>query len=83
MRRMAVSATNIIAPVFTPPEIIAFLLSRMACQTSLRDFLRGFVLKRNDLGGITLFGMFLTGAVTRFTASDLTFPTAYLCKLSV
>ena len=81
VRRMAVSATDIIAPVFTTAEVIAFLLACVAGQTSLRDFFRGFVLERNDLGGITLLGMFLTGAVTRFTASDLILPTAYLREL--
>ena len=83
VRRVTVSATNVIPPVLATSEIVPLFLARMARKTSLRDFFRRFVLEGNNLGRIALFRVRLAGAMTRFTASHFVFPTAYSRKCGV
>jgi len=43
VRRVAVGATDVVAPVFATSKVVAFLFACMACQTSIGGFLRRFV----------------------------------------
>lgn len=83
MRRMAVCATNVVAPMLAPPEIIVLFPACMTGKTSLRDCLGRFVLKRSHLRGITFFNVRLARPMARFTASHLSFPTANGGKLGM
>ena len=84
VRRVAVGASDVVAPVFATSKIVAFLFARMACQTSVGGFLRRFVFKRNDLRDVTAaFDVRLARSVTRFASGHLVFPVANLCQFRV
>src|SRR5689334_3009460 len=55
----------------------------MARQARFGNFLRWFVLKRDDLGRITLFCMGLARSVTSLAASYFVFPAVDGCEASV
>jgi hypothetical protein len=83
MRVVTISATDVVAPVFSTPEVIALFSTRMTGQTSLRYFLRCFVFERNYLLWVTLFNVRFSRPMTRFTARNHSFPAAYIRKLGM
>jgi hypothetical protein len=84
VRRVAVGATDIIAPVFATAKVIAFLFPRVACQTSIGGFFWRLVFERNDLRDVTAtFDVRLAGAVTRFASGHLVFPIGDLREFRV
>src|SRR5262245_46681163 len=66
VRRVTAGAANIVAPVFTAPEVVSFLSTGVAGQTGFRYFLGRLVLERNDLGWIALFEVGFAWTMTRF-----------------
>ena len=50
MRTVTFGAADVVSPVFAAAEIVPFFFAGVAAQASLRDFLRGFAAKRDDLG---------------------------------
>src|ERR1700737_4839804 len=75
MWRMAICATNIVAPVFAAAEVVVLFSARMAGKTSLRYCLGRFILERNDLRWITFFAVGLAWTVASLTTGYLSFPT--------
>ena len=45
VRRMTVSTTDVVAPVFASPEIVTFFLAGVACKTRFRNFFGRLVLE--------------------------------------
>ena len=80
---MAIHTAYIVAPVFTATEVVAFFLARVAGETSLRYLFRRFILKRNDLFRIALFGVSFARPVTGLATGYLSFPTANVCQLGM
>ena len=78
MRGVAVSATDIVAPVLAAPEVVVLFAARVAGQTGLRDLFRAFVLEGDDLFRITLFSVRFAWTMTRLAARHLLFPTRQL-----
>jgi hypothetical protein len=54
VRRVAIGATDIIAPMFAAPEIVVFLFAGMARKAGLRNLFRGFILEGANLGLIAV-----------------------------
>ena len=80
---MTIGAADVVAPVFTAPEVVVLFPAGMATQTRLRDLFRRFGLERNDLLRIAFLCVRFTWTMARFAAGDLCFPTADLEKLRV
>ena len=57
---MTISATDIVAPVFTAPEVVVLLLAGMARQTGLGSLFGGPVLEVDDLAGIPILNVLFT-----------------------
>jgi len=55
MARVAVSTTDVVAPVFAATKVVVFLSACVTAQTCFRSFLGRLVLKRNDLLRVTFF----------------------------
>jgi len=77
MRRVTVSATNVVAPVFAASEVIPFFAPGMATQTRFGNLLGRLVLVGNDFGRIAFFDVSLPWPMTGFTTSDLVLPTSH------
>ena len=77
---MTVGAANVIAPVFTAAEVVAFLPPGVASETCFRYFLGRSVLKGDDLLRIAFFQVGLARSMASFTAGYLIFPTIYLSQ---
>ena len=77
MGRMAIGATNNVAPVFAAAEVVMLFPAGMTGKTSLRYCLGRFILERNDLRWIALFDVGLAWTVARLTTGHLSFPTTY------
>ena len=73
---MTIRAADVVAPVFAPSEIIAFLFARMAGQAGLGDRLGRLILERDDFRGVAFFKMGLARSMTCFTTSYFSFPGA-------
>jgi hypothetical protein len=80
---VAISTTDIVAPVFAAPEIVSLLLASMTPETSLRDLFGRLVLERNDLCGIAFFGVGLTWPMASFAAGYSVLPATYIDELGV
>lgn len=80
---MTVSTANIVSPVLTTTEVIALFPSSVTGQACLGDCLRTLVLKRNNLGRVTLFNMRLAGTVTGFATGNVVLPTSNFGELRV
>jgi len=74
VRRVTAGAANIVAPVFTAPEVVSFLSTGVAGQTGFRYFFGRLVLERNDLGWVALFEMGFAWTMTRFAPGNFSFP---------
>jgi len=83
VRRVAVSTADVVAPVFTAPEVVVFFPARMTGETSFGDFFGRLVLEGNNLRRITFFGMRLTRSMTRLTACYFLLPGTQLSKLGM
>lgn len=76
VRRMAICTTDVVAPMFSAPEVIVLFSSGMAGKTCLRRFFWRLVFEGNNLLGIAFFRVSFTGAVTSLATRHLPFPTA-------
>ncbi len=72
---MAVSATDVVAPVLAAAEVVVFLSAGVTGQARLRGFFRRLVLERNDLLRIAFLEVRLAWSMTRLATSDFSFPT--------
>ncbi len=75
MCRVAVGATNVVAPVFTAPEVVVVFFAGVTTKTGLGDFFRRLGLERNDLLRIAFLEVRLAWSMTRLATSDFSFPT--------
>ena len=80
---MTVGTTNVVAPMFTAPEIVVLFSSSMARQTSFGNLLGRLVLEGDDLLGIAFFSVGFAGTMTRFATRHLPFPTTDCGKLGM
>ena len=80
---MAISTTDIVAPVLAAAEVIVLLLAGVASQTCFRDFFRRFVLERDDLLRIAFFNVCLAWSMARLAAGHFVFLTADFYELRV
>jgi CDP-diglyceride synthetase len=83
MRRVAFRATDVIAPMLTPPEVVVLFSAGMAAKARLRGFFRRLVFEGNDFRRITFFNVRSSRPMTRFASSYLPFPTANGGELSM
>ena len=74
VRRMTVSAADVVAPVLAATEVIVLFLARMTGQTSLGVCLGRFVLEGNDLGRIALCNVGLAWPTLRKAIRRRSFP---------
>ena len=81
--RVAITATDIVAPVFAATKVVVLFFAGMAAETGLSNFFGRLVLERDDLLRIAFLGMRFTRSMTGFATRHLSFPAAYLGKLSV
>ena len=80
---MAVSTTDVVAPVFAAAEVVVLFSPGMAAQTRFGDLFRRLVLERDDLGGIAFLRVGLAWSMTRLTACHSVFPALQTPKLGV
>ncbi len=83
MRRMTISAADIVAPVLAAPKVIAFFFARMTRETRLGNLFRRFVFERDDFFRVTLFEVRFAWAMTLFAAGNFSFPAANRGKLGM
>ena len=83
MRRVAFRATDVIAPMLTPPEVVVLFFAGMAAKARLRGIFRRLVFEGNDFRRITFFNVRSSRPMTRFASSYLPFPTANCGELSM
>ena len=76
VRRMAIGAADVVAPVLSATEIVPLFFSRVAGQTRFRSFFWRFVFEGDDLRDIAVGNMIFAWPVAGLTPGDLTFPTA-------
>lgn len=80
---MAVSATDVIAPMLAAAEVVVFFPAGVAAQTRFGDLFRRFVLERDDLLGIAFFRVCFAWTMARLATRHFVFPTADLDELRV
>ncbi len=80
---MAVSATDIVAPVLAAAKVVVFLSTGMTAQTRFGRFFRRLVFERNDLLRVAFFDVGLAWTMARLATRHLFFPTGKLRELSV
>src|SRR4029078_3384056 len=71
---MAVSTANVVPTVFTTSQVVALFPAGVTGQTRLRDLLRRFVLKPNDLCRVAFLVVKLAGTMTSLTSCNLILP---------
>src|SRR5262245_3462619 len=71
---MAVSAADVVAPVFATAEVVVLFSPRMTGQTRFRDLFRRLVLERNDLGRIAFLRVGLAWSMTSLTTGHPVVP---------
>lgn len=71
---MAVSAADVIPPMFATSEVVMFFLAGMTGQASFGNLLGRFVLEGDYLRRISFRNVRQAGTVTRLTPGDLAFP---------
>src|SRR6185503_19492590 len=75
--RVTIGATDVVSPMLAATEVIPLFLAGVAGKTSLGDFFRVLIRKRNDLGFVSAaIHVRLAWTVTRFAAGDFVFPAA-------
>jgi len=80
---MAVSATDVVAPVFAAPEVVVFFPAGVAAQTRFGNLFGRFVLEGNYLLRIAFLRVRLTWTMTRLATRHLVIPTADFDELSM
>src|SRR5689334_7736136 len=80
---MAISATDVVAPVFAAAEVVVLFATGVAGQAGFGDLLGGLVLERDDLRRVPFRDVLLAWSMTRLTASHLAFPTRQTAELRV
>ena len=80
---MAISATDVVAPVFTPAKVVVLLPARVAAQARFRNLFGGFVLEGDDLLRIAFLTVGLARTMARLATRHLVFPTADFDELRV
>ena len=81
--RVAVGASDVVAPVFAAAEVVVFLAAGVTTQTRLGDLFRRLVFERDDLRWVAFFDVRLTWTMARLATRHLFFPTAELRELRV
>ena len=80
---MAVSATDVVAPVFTAAKVVVFFFAGVAGQTGFGDLFGRFVLEGDDLLWVAFFTVGLAWTMTSLATRHLVFPTADFDELRV
>ena len=83
MGRVAVSATDVVAPVLTAAKVIVFLFAGVAAQAGFRDLFRRFIFEGDDLLWIAFLTVGFAWTMTGLTTGHLLFPAADFDELSV
>ena len=83
MGGVAISATDVVAPVLAAPEVIVLFLARMTRETRLGDLFRRFVLERNDLLRIAFLAVGLAWTMTGLATRHFVLPTGKRRELRV
>lgn len=73
---MAFGATDVIAPMLTPAEVVMFLTPGMTSEACFRYFFLRLVFERNDLRWIGFLDVCPAGTMTRFATSRFVLPTS-------
>ena len=83
MRRMTIGATDVVAPVFTTAEVVAFLFAGMTRKTSLGNLFRRLILETDNLCRIAFFRVCLAWSMTSFASGYFVTPTTDLGEFRV
>ena len=84
VRRVAIGATDIIAPMLAASEVVVFLFAGMACEAGLRNLLRGLTLESANLGLVAVrLDVRAARAMTGFTAAHTVLPARLFFELGV
>lgn len=75
MCRMAVGASNVVAPMLTAAEVVVSFFARVTAETRLRYFFRRLRFERDNLLRVAFLHMRLAGSMTRLATRHLSFPT--------
>ena len=80
---MAVSATDVVAPVLAASKVVMFLSARVAAQARFRDLFRSFIFEGDDLLRIAFLTVGFAWTMAGFATGHFLLPTADLDELSV
>ena len=81
--RVAIGATDVVAPVFAAAEVVVFLAAGVTRQTRLGNLLRRFILEGDDLFGVAFFDVRFAWTMARLATRHLFFPATQLRELRV
>ncbi len=71
---MAVSATDVVAPVLAASKVVMFLSARVAAQARFRDLFGSFVFEGDDLLRIAFLTVGFAWTVAGFATGHLLLP---------
>ena len=80
---MAISATDVVAPVFAAAKVVVFFLTGVTRQTRFRDFFRRLVLEGDDFLWVAFFTVGLAWTMTCLATRHLVFPATDFDELGV
>jgi hypothetical protein len=83
MAGVAVSATDVVAPVLAASKVVMFLSARVAAQARFRDLFRSFIFEGDDLLRIAFLTVGFAWTMAGFATGHFLLPTADLDELSV
>jgi hypothetical protein len=75
---MAFGATDVVAPMLTPAEVVMFLAPGVTSEARFRYFFLRLVFERNYLGRIGFLHVCAAGTMTRFASRRFVLPTSDL-----
>ena len=78
VRRVAIDTTDVVAPVFTAPEVVVFFSAGVTSKTTFGHLFRRLVFEGDDLLGIAFLSVCLAGTMARFATRHLALPTRKL-----
>ena len=80
---MAISATDVVAPVLAASKVVMFLFAGVAAQARFRDLFRSFIFEGDDLFRIAFLTVGFAWTMAGFATGHLIFPAADFDELSV
>jgi hypothetical protein len=80
---MAVSAADVISPMFTATEVVVFFFPGVAGQARFRDLLGSLVLERDDFRRVAFCDVIFAGSMTRLAPGDFVLPAPEIGQLRV